>query len=95
MAEADFPLVDVLSVRPMEGHRLWVRFSDGTEGVKDFTYLLSKTGEMVEPLKDQAYFERVFVEMGAPTWPNGYDMAPEWLRREMAAAGELHQMAAE
>jgi hypothetical protein len=95
MAKVDFQVVDVLSVRAMERHRLRMRFSHGAEGVKDFTYLLGKTGEMVEPLKDQACFERVFVEMGAPTWPDGSDMAPEWLRREMAAAGELHQLAAE
>ena len=32
---------------------------------------------------------------GAPTWPNGFDISLEWLRREMAAAGELTQVAAE
>ena len=44
---------------------------------------------MVEPLRDVAYFKRVFLEFGAPTWPNGFDIAPEWLRREMEAASEL------
>jgi hypothetical protein len=50
---------------------------------------------MIEPLQDQAYFDRVFLEFGALTWPNGFDIAPEWLRREMKAAGELTQEAAE
>jgi hypothetical protein len=27
--------------------------------------------------------------------PNGFDIAPEWLRREMEAAGELARVAAE
>ena len=40
-------------------------------------------------------FFRVFLEFGAPTWPNGFDIAPEWLRREMEAAGELKRVAAE
>ena len=31
---------------------------------------------MVQPLKDPAYFARVFLDLGAPTWPNGFDMAP-------------------
>ena len=44
---------------------------------------------MLEPLRQEAYFSRVFLAFGAPTWPNGFDIAPEWLRREMAAAGEL------
>jgi hypothetical protein len=50
---------------------------------------------MLEPLRDEAYFTRVFLEFGALTWPNGFDIAPEWLRREMAAAGELTRVAAE
>jgi hypothetical protein len=41
------------------------------------------------------YFDRVFRKFGAPTWPNGFDIAPEWLRREMFAAGELSPVAAE
>jgi hypothetical protein len=49
---------------------------------------------MLEPLRDETYFGRVFLEFGAPTWPNGCDIAPEWLRREMAAAGELTRVAA-
>ena len=49
---------------------------------------------MVEPLRDPAYFARVFLEDGAPTWPNGYDAAPGWLRREIETAGALVREAA-
>ncbi|HEX4081308.1 MAG TPA: DUF2442 domain-containing protein [Rhizomicrobium sp.] len=80
---------------PMAGHRLWLRFSDGSEGVRDFTGLIGKGGEMVEPLKDQRYFERVFVEMGAPTWPNGFDLDPINLYMELRDAGMLMRTAAE
>ena len=41
-----------------------------------------------------AWFSRVFLEFGAPTSPNGFDISPEWLRREMSAAGELTRTAA-
>ncbi|WP_280173910.1 hypothetical protein [Devosia enhydra] len=34
-------------------------------------------------------FDRVFLDYGALTWPNDFDIAPEWLRREMQVAGEL------
>jgi hypothetical protein len=44
---------------------------------------------MVAPLKDPAYFSRVFVEGGVPTWPNGYDYAPSALYAEMRDAGGL------
>jgi hypothetical protein len=77
------------------GFRLHVRFSDGSEGMHDFTAMVHEPGSMLEPLRDEAYFARVFLEFGAPTWPNGFDIAPEWLRREMEAAGELSRVAAE
>jgi hypothetical protein len=91
----DFPMVDVLRLRPLEGHRLWVRFTDGCEGVRDFSDVLAEGGPMVEPLKAQAYFNRVFVEMGAPTWPNGFDIDPINLYMELRDAGALTAVAAE
>lgn len=36
-----------------------------------------------------AFFNRVFVEFGGLTWPNGYDWSPEALHTDMAAAGGL------
>ena len=57
--------------------------------------MVNVPGPMIEPLRDAAYFSRVFLEFGAPTWPNGFDIAPEWLRREMETAGELTRAAAE
>ena len=50
---------------------------------------------MVAPLKDPAFFSRVFVEAGVPTWPNGYDYAPSALYAEMREAGALHLAAAQ
>lgn len=91
----DYPMVDVVKVRPVEDFRLWVRFSDGYEGVVDLSGLAARTGPMVGPLRDPAYFRRVFVEAGVPTWPNGYDYAPSALYAEMQKAGALHLAAAE
>jgi hypothetical protein len=91
----DYPMVDVVKVKPMEALRLWVRFSDGSEGVADLSALAARSGRMVAPLRDPAYFCRVFVEAGVPTWPNGYDYAPSVLYAEMRAAGALHLAAAQ
>jgi hypothetical protein len=77
------------------GFRLRVNFTDGSSGVHDFKSLVQEPGPMLEPLRDEAYFASVFLEFGAPTWPNGFDIAPEWLRREMERAGELSREAAE
>ncbi len=88
-------LAKVRSLEKVGGFRLRVSFNDGSEGVHDFAALMNEPGPMLEPLRDEAYFARVFLEFGAPTWPNGFDIAPEWLRREMEVAGELSRQAAE
>jgi hypothetical protein len=88
-------LTKVTRLERLGGFRLRVRFSDGSEGVHEFSRMVNEPGPMLEPLRDEAYFSRVFLEFGAPTWPNGFDIAPEWLRREMQAAGELTAVAAE
>ena len=91
----EFPMVDVVKLRPMEEFRLWVRFSDGREGIADLSALIARTGPMVGPLKDPDFFNRVFIEAGVPTWPNGYDYAPSALYAEMCKAGALQFAAAE
>ena len=88
-------LTKVLRLEKLGAFRLRVRFNDGNEGVHDFAAMVSEPGSMLEPLRDESYFARVFLEFGAPTWPNGFDIAPEWLRREMEAAGELSRVAGE
>jgi hypothetical protein len=82
--------VKVTKVKPLGGYRLRFHFSDGTAGERDLSDLLKQSGPMVEPLKDPSYFRRVFIELGAPTWPNGFDLAPWALHREMSVAGLLH-----
>ena len=91
----EFPMVDVLRLRPLDGYRLWLRFTDGSEGVRDLSDVIAEGGVMVEPLKSQQYFERVFVELGAPTWPNGFDLDPINLYMQLRDAGALSKVAAE
>jgi len=82
-------MIKVTKIKHLGGYRLHATFSDGTAGEHDFSALVAETGPMVEPLRDPAYFARVFLEDGAPTWPNGFDMCPDWLRGEMEAMGGL------
>lgn len=41
------------------------------------------------PFAEPAYFDRVFLEFGDLTWPDGYDWSPEALHADMKAAGVL------
>ncbi|MFL5030205.1 MAG: DUF2442 domain-containing protein [Xanthobacteraceae bacterium] len=89
-------IIDVIGVRSVGHYKLEIEFSDGTIGVRDFSSVMEKTGPMAEPLKDPAYFARVFIEDGALTWPNGYDWDPIALHDAMKEAGLLrHADAAE
>ncbi len=90
-----FQIVKVVELRPAGGHRLHVAFSDGSSGEHDFAPLVAEGGAMVEPLRDPAFFARAFVELGVPTWPNGFDLDAIKLHMDMAQAGELKQNAAE
>jgi hypothetical protein len=81
--------VDVVALKPLADHRLWLRFSNGREGVRDLNDLIAKGGEMVEPLRDQVFFERVFLDDDVPAWPNGFDLDATNLHLEMDKAGLL------
>ncbi len=58
---------------------LRLRFADGREGEIDLQGELA--GEIFEPLKDPNYFQRFHVhpELHTVVWPNGADLAPEYL----------------
>lgn len=84
-------LNEVVQVAVIGRHGLAVRFQDGASGVHDCQALVREKGPMIEPLRDPGYFAQVRLEYGAPTWPNGYDMCPDWLRMEMKSAGELQE----
>jgi len=83
-------LTRVTSLKVVSPYGLDVRFNDGSGGVHDCSLLIEAGKGLARDLADPAYFARVFLDFGAPTWPNSYDMDAEWLRREMVAAGELH-----
>jgi hypothetical protein len=82
-------IVHIRKLKRLGGYRLKLWFDDDLAGEWDFGELARREGPMVAPFKDPAYFDRVFLEMGALTWPNGYDWSPEALHADMAAAGAL------
>ena len=44
---------------------------------------------MVRPLRDPAFFRRVFLELGAVCWPNGFELSPSSIQLELRAQGRL------
>jgi Protein of unknown function (DUF2442) len=62
-------------VKHIGGHLLWFEFSDGSQGERDFAELVRKNRPVLQPLREPAYFARVFLQRGA-TVSNGFDLAP-------------------
>ncbi len=73
-------LHDIIAVQPLGGHRLFLKFEDGTTGEADLSTTLRFTGVFL-PLADPAAFARVSVnpESGTIVWPNGADLCPDVL----------------
>ena len=82
-------IVHIRKIERLGEYRLRLWFDDVLAGVWDFSELACRSGAMAEPFRSSAYFDRVFLECGALTWPNGYDWSPEALHADMNAAGAL------
>jgi hypothetical protein len=68
----------VVGIRPLEGRRLWVRFSSGETKVFDFTPLLDTPA--FAPLTDEKVFFAVGIDYGVPVWNDGaIDISPDML----------------
>lgn len=72
----------VLDVTWLKDHELKIEFDDGSMKRVDLSDELE--GEVFEPLRDPAYFRRVYVnpDTGTVEWPNGADFAPEFLHEK-------------
>ncbi len=70
-------LPQVVAAEYRGDHRIHLVFGDGREKTVDFSRWLS--GPVFEPLRDEPYFRKFFLEAGTVCWPNGADIAPETL----------------
>jgi hypothetical protein len=75
----DTPTARVVEVKPLPNDCLWVRFQDSTSGTVDLAQEL--WGPMCEPLTNPEVFNqaRVDPELDTVVWPNGADLASEFL----------------
>jgi hypothetical protein len=69
-------MIKVIEARYLGKFLIAVVFSDGKEGAFDGNVLLQKCGSLLEPLRDENYFRRFFIDAGALCWPNGLELSP-------------------
>ena len=69
----------VTEARYIEGYKVEVSFNDGKTGIADLSAALK--GPVFEPLREQSAFSqlRVDEELETIVWPNGADLAPEYI----------------
>jgi len=89
----EIKMVRARRARALPNYRLEIVFDDDTMGVADLSEFVG-LGPMTEPLKDPAFFARVFIEMGVPTWPNGCDIDPIHQHMMFREAGALRPVSA-
>ena len=64
-----FKPIKVVSVRPLDDYKLWLRFSTGETKVFDCTKLFDFP--VFQRLKDKDIFNSVYVDYGIPVWCDG------------------------
>jgi len=69
-------MIKIIEARYLGNFQIDVVFSDGKEGTFDGRALLQHTGSLLEPLHDEHYFQRFFMDAGALCWPNGLELSP-------------------
>jgi hypothetical protein len=68
---------DVKVVKPLPDYKIYVEIEDGRKGIFDVSPYLDRG--VFRELKDVNYFNQVGIVLGAVTWPNEQDIAPETL----------------
>ena len=81
-------MIRIVEVKAIEGHRLWVRFNDGLEGV--YAVEPARRGGMFQPLLNSAVFKAVSIneDFGCVEWPGGADLCPTSMHEELSVAEE-------
>lgn len=78
----------VAAVETLPDYRLKVRFLDGLEGIVVVSRLVfSPNAGVFAPLQDANFFEQVYLEYGAVTWPGEIDLAPDAMYAEIKKVG--------
>ena len=80
-------MIWVTDAKHVGAFRVWVRFSDGTEGEVDLGDLVQNDPRpIVTALRDPTVFAALRVDMDTIVWNNGFDLAPEYLYARAKAA---------
>ena len=69
----------VTKAKYIKDYQIEISFNNGWKGIADLSKVLK--GPVFDPLKDQSLFAKLTLDQELTTivWPNGVDLAPEYL----------------
>jgi hypothetical protein len=82
-------VIKIVGAEPVRDRVLRLEFSDGSSGDYDLAPLIARGTSLTSMLADSAYFGRFFLELGALSWPNGFELAPAAIHRQLKDRGAL------
>ena len=77
---------DIVEVIPKSDYSLFVRFKDGTSGLVRLRE--EQLNGALEQLRDERFFEQVFIDHGAVAWPGEIDLAPDAMYADVSRKRE-------
>ncbi|MDO8954249.1 MAG: DUF2442 domain-containing protein [Gammaproteobacteria bacterium] len=78
-----------IEILPLPNYRLQVKFIDRSSGTVNMEKLITSAGAGVfSKLRDQAFFNKVYIERGVITWPGELDLAPDAMYDAIQQSGE-------
>lgn len=78
-------MIWVVEAEYIREHRLKLTFSDGAAGEVDLGPMIAADHRPIaRQLLDESLFKRFSVAMDTVVWENGFDLAPEYLRKNLS-----------
>ncbi len=87
-------MIELVQIAIAGDRNLELTFSDGAVARWSADALIARDTVLTRPLADMTYFVRAFIEAGALAWPNGLELSPMALHRQLDEAGHLMRKAA-
>jgi len=75
-------MIKILKAKYRGDYQIELTFSDGFVGLFDGKKLLNRKGSLLEALRDESFFKRFYLEVGALSWPHGLELSPNKLYQE-------------
>ena len=84
-------MIKILEATAVAPYQILLEFSDGSQRVWSAENLLAtRTGTLLEPLRDSNYFQRFFLDAGALCWANGLEFSPERIYEDSVQMNEAN-----